>query len=315
MSKDYTFHAGEIAMQARAGEAHRAERNARLVSDTILAGAQPFIAQQTMVVLATEDAQGRVWSSLLFGPAGFAQVGAADPTVANQAAAHVNAANLVSLHVPEAQRDASDPVWANLQQDAKLGMLFIELASRRRYRVNGQLQHLDADRLQVLVQEAYPNCPKFIQPRTLQALVSADRAQALATGHSISPGISHIITQADTLFVASLNAETGADASHRGGAPGFVQIISERVLRIPDYAGNSLFNTLGNFAVNSASGICVPDFTGQQLLQLTGKSRVLWDQADPEGLTGGSHRFWEFEIEDWMLRPLSQALLSQELDT
>ncbi|WP_025871990.1 pyridoxamine 5'-phosphate oxidase family protein [Methylobacillus glycogenes] len=309
MSKEHTFHAGEIAMQQRAGEAHRAQRNVRLVSDSILAGAQPFIAQQTMVVLASEDAQGRVWSSLLFGPAGFAHIGALAISAANE-----HAANIVSLEVAEALRDASDPVWANLHQHATLGMLFIELATRRRYRVNGQVQRLDAAGLELLVQEAYPNCPKFIQPRALQQSTHAAAPQAVATGNSISPPLRQIISQADTLFVASLNAEAGADASHRGGQPGFVQIMNERVLRIPDYAGNSLFNTLGNIAVNRASGICVPDFNGQQLLQMTGNSRVLWDQEDPEGLTGGSHRFWEFEIEEWILRPMPQQLAWQEME-
>lgn len=293
MLKDHTFHPGEIAVQTKAGEAHRAARNAKLVSDTILAGARPFIEQQQMVVLASVDAQDHVWASLVFGQAGFASV---------------DAANLISLHVAAAGRDVSDPLWANLQVGTAVGMLFIELEIRRRYRVNGQVSLLDSQRIEIEVQEAYPNCPKFIQQRVLQHVGEPRPQQSLATGSSINALIRPLITGADTLFVASLNAEAGADASHRGGHAGFVQIVNDTVLRIPDYAGNSMFNTLGNFALNQSSGICIPDFNGQQLLQLTGKATVLWDQEDPEDMTGGSHRFWQFEIEQWILRPNVQQM-------
>lgn len=298
MPKDFSFHAGEIAAQAQAGEADRARRNAKLISDTILAGARPFIEQQHMVVLASADEQGQMWTSLLFGPADIA-----NQTDMATGFASVTAPNVISLHVPQLERDPHDPLWANLHLGARLGMLFIELETRRRYRVNGEVSALDSTGLEVVVSEAYPNCPKFIQRRELDHRQGARSQQKVTTGLSINALIHPIIAMADTLFVASTNAEAGADASHRGGHAGFVQIMSDRVLRIPDYSGNSLFNTLGNFAVNQSSGICIPDFTGQQLLQMTGQARVLWDQDDPHGLTGGTHRFWEFEIERWILRP------------
>src|SRR4030095_14952481 len=56
------------------------------------------------------------------------------------------------------------------------------------------------------------------------------------------------IERADTLFIASVHADAGADASHRGGQPGFVRGLGERRLVSPDYAGNNMFQTLGNIA-------------------------------------------------------------------
>jgi hypothetical protein len=44
-------------------------------------------------------------------------------------------------------------------------MLIIELATRRRLRVNGPWIWMDDDHARVDVVESYPNCPKYIQKR------------------------------------------------------------------------------------------------------------------------------------------------------
>ncbi len=52
----------------------------------------------------------------------------------------------------------------------------------------------------------------------------------------------------------------GVDVSHRGGRPGFVLVAHETLLLIPDYAGNCLFNTLGNISLNPKCGLLFIDF-------------------------------------------------------
>jgi hypothetical protein len=46
------------------------------------------------------------------------------------------------------------------------------------------------------------------------------------------------------------------DASHHGGNPGFVHMMNESRLVWPDYAGNMMFQALGNIAVNPVLGCC-----------------------------------------------------------
>ena len=70
------------------------------------------------------------------------------------------------------------------------------------------------------------------------------------------------ILRADTLFVASAHPGQGADASHRGGRPGFVQIPHPQTLRIPDYPGNNTFNTLGNFENYPHAGLALSTSSG-----------------------------------------------------
>jgi uncharacterized protein len=291
MQKPIRFHSGELAVQLRAGEKAIADRHSQLILGTILEAAKPFLEDQFMVVLASTDSEGAAWSSILYGYPGFAY-----------------ATGDSSLHIDVSERDTSDPIWANILQNPEIGLLFIDLGSRRRYRINGQVESMEENGLNIAVSEAFPNCPKYIQKRQLtsiaERLVSTDTASGIGINEQIAP----LIRNADTLFVATSNAQSGADASHRGGEPGFVQIVDGNTLRIPDFSGNSLYSTLGNIETNPNTGICIPDFTGQKLLQLTGQARILWDQDDPENLTGGTKRFWELKIDRWVLRHIPQYL-------
>lgn len=287
MTTKTPFHEGERAIQQRAGESAIADRNATLVSDTVIGGARPFIAKQFMVALGSVDASGDVWASALFGQPGFI---------------HTTDGRAIQIDVPEGSRDPVDPLWTNIASRRDLGMLFIELGSRRRYRVNGTVSRIDGNGIEVAIREAYPNCPKYIQRRHLRALGASGEPSQAAYGTVLRGNVTQLIRQADTLFVATHHVETGADASHRGGGAGFIQIVDEQTLRIPDYHGNSLFNTLGNLQVDSRAGLYIPDFANGQSLQLTGTATVEWDQADPDQVTGGTGRFWVFHVAKWILR-------------
>lgn len=299
MSNNEAFHAGEVAVQQRAGEAAIAERNISVLSDTVIGGARPFIAKQFMVALASVDRDGHVWSSLLFGKPGFV---------------HTETGRDIDIAVPDKERDGADPLWDNIKGNPDLGMLFIEIASRRRYRVNGTVTRLDAAGAGVTIREAYPNCPKYIQRRHLRQLGEAVVPVQTAQGTVLRGAVADIVQRADTIFVASRHAQNGADASHRGGTPGFVHLVDETTLRIPDYDGNSLFNTLGNIEADPHAGLCIPDFANGQLLQLTGTASIEWDQDDPAHLTGGTGRFWTFRVTRWIVRDTPQRLDWEYLD-
>ncbi|MBD2020206.1 pyridoxamine 5'-phosphate oxidase family protein, partial [Leptolyngbya sp. FACHB-36] len=99
----------------------------------------------------------------------------------------------------------------------------------------------------------------------------------------------------DTFFIASLHPTHGADASHRGGYPGFVQVDSERLV-FPDYSGNNMFNTLGNLQVNPSAGLLFIDFEQGHTLQLTGSATIVWE---PERIAtvAGAERLVEFQVQ------------------
>src|SRR5690606_13422130 len=88
-----------------------------------------------------------------------------------------------------------------------------------------------------------------------------------------------LITAADTFFIGSADTEGNADASHRGGNPGFLQVLSPNRLRWPDYRGNSMFMTLGNISANPRCGLLIPEWDTGATVQLTGSAEIVWDSG------------------------------------
>ena len=290
------FHSGERQVQARAGEVDDAESNGSVISDTIMTGARPFIARQVMLAAASVAADGFPWASLLFGPPGF--VTAQERSLA---------IDLARLH-----RDAQDPLWQHLSQDSRLGLVAIELGSRRRYRVNGRTEQV-GETLQLSVVEAYPNCPKFIH-RRIPHLGAAQPVIDHAQGHELSADDLAVVTAADTVFVASVAPGGMPDASHRGGVAGFIEVLEDGRLRLPDYPGNSMFNTWGNIKLDPRAALVIPNFAHGRVLQIAGRVELHWDHPDPHGRTAGTGRFWTIRPERVRSVNLPVAITWETLD-
>ena len=297
------YHEGELRIQQLDGVLQQAQGSGRVITDTIIKGALKFIAQQPMAVLGSVDHDQNVWASILFGRPGF-MTAPDDKTV--------------EFDLSQAGINQGDPFWANIEQNPRVGSLLIELATRRRLRINGEASRTSADRLQLhlAVAESYPNCPKYIQRRqmTIQALEGPNTNSMRHDGDALGVAQQTLVAGADTFFVASAHPQRGVDASHRGGPPGFVNVLDERTLRIPDYVGNSMFNTLGNFSANPRAGLVFLDFDQSRTLQLIGRPEILWDQDDAEGKTGGTRRFWLLQVERWREMALPATLQWEFLD-
>ena len=69
------------------------------------------------------------------------------------------------------------------------------------------------------------------------------------------------------------------DVSHRGGPPGFVQVVDEQRLWLPDYSGNGYFNTLGNLASAPRAGLLWLDFVHGDMLQLAAQAELVGRKA------------------------------------
>lgn len=271
------FHEGELEVQARAGVGDVAARVGQSIGREMPLKAQEFLSLQPFVVLGSVAPSGEVWASLLSGAPGFAC-----------------ALDAHTLQL-EAQIASGDPLGETLgsQAQTRVGLLAIEPETRRRMRVNGVASQ-NENGLQIEAREVYANCPKYICKRVwheeLGGVAAPDaRIAALRPEHA------RWIESADTFFIASAHPQRNADASHRGGNPGFVRVLDENTLRFPDYAGNAMFNTLGNLAVNPNAGLLFVDWKTGATLQLSGRARVLWDAPSREEFVG-AERAVEFDI-------------------
>ena len=283
------FHEGELVVQQQAGVQVMARRVGMGIDASIPDVFANFIHEQRIAVLASIDAEGHAWASLVTGAPGFMQVDD-DRTV----------------HLRTTINEY-DILRSNLSANPMLGMLVIDFSTRRRIRLNGTGE-IDADgSLWLHTQEVYGNCPKYIQARVDLPLRPAETPtlSTVSVSTTLTEAQQRWISKSDTFFIASYVPERGADASHRGGQPGFVHVLDAQTLEFPDYAGNMMFNTLGNLAANPRAGILVLDFDTGSVLQLTGQANIHWE---PEYLQRhvGSQRVIEFRVAE--VRETSHAV-------
>jgi ferredoxin-NADP reductase/predicted pyridoxine 5'-phosphate oxidase superfamily flavin-nucleotide-binding protein len=285
------WHAGEQQLQAHVGVAERMEGFGRKVIRTWMPDQhREFYQQLPFLLFGAVDAQGRPWASVLEGAPGFAH--SPDPE-------HLYFASQVA---------ADDP--AQLRNGEPIGLLGIELHTRRRNRLNGHVGNLNAQGFAVSVDQAFGNCPQYIQLRQFQRVPLTD-PQTRPAEHlnALDDAATALIAGADTFFVASyvdVDGQRAVDVSHRGGQAGFVRVDGNR-LTIPDFAGNLHFNTLGNLLLNPKAGLLFIDFSTGDLLQLSGRTEILLDDPQIEAFQG-AERLWTFEVETLVRRPAALAL-------
>jgi predicted pyridoxine 5'-phosphate oxidase superfamily flavin-nucleotide-binding protein len=226
------YHEGELAVQRRAGLLREAARlSGMLAAPDLSGGFGRFLADRAFVVITGRDAEGRLWISPLFADPGFLD-------------AHDRLLTVRAIPC------RGDPL-AGLPAGQPVGLIAIEFATRRRVRVNGMLTAVSSDELRIDVDQVFGNCPKYIQQRLLRHTRTPSRASSQVQDRTtLSADDAAMITAADTLFLGTVHPSRGADASHRGGPPGFVRIDDDR-LWWPDYVGNNMFTSFGNLVGRS----------------------------------------------------------------
>ena len=273
------YHSGEREAQRLAGEQHIADDREGMMRHSIHPGAFQWLHAQSLLAIATRDDEGHPWATVLTGKPGFLQ---ADDKGA-------------SLWI---DRTMPSAVLRDLRQNANIGLLAIDLVSRQRMRVNGTATAVPSG-LHITVAESFFNCPKYISRRV--ALPSADAAASANEGTELRSEHLQLLSETDVLFLATTHPERGLDISHRGGDPGFVQLQPDGRIRIPDYTGNSLFNSLGNILVDPHIGIAIPNLRTGNILQITGTATIAWHDEDPTDSTGGTHRFVDITVTAWRM--------------
>lgn len=280
------FHKGEQAIQARLGVRDKMEQFGRqVIRDYMPDQHREFYKQLPFILVGHADDQGWPWASMLFGPEGFI-------TSDDERSLRINANPVLG-----------DPLADALQPGNRLGLLGIDLESRRRNRLSGHISSVTNKGIELTVDQAFGNCPQYIQQRALTRIDSSSMQPASVTAiERFDAAAVDLILNSDTFFVASHYAQQGnrsnegADVSHRGGKPGFIRVDDDRTLTIPDYAGNFHFNTLGNFLENPEAGLLFIDFAHAHLLTLTGTVEIVWDSPD-RAFFQGAERLWTFCLE------------------
>lgn len=286
------FHDGERAAQARAGVGDVAQWAGGFIRDYLPEQHREFHSSLPFLVFAGEDEDGHVWATILDGEDGF--IRSPDPK-------HLTLDTQVS---------PDDPLQDRFANGGDIGGLGIELDTRRRNRFSGHVT-AGSNRLTLQMRQTFGNCPQYIHSRSLRRVAHMNPGSVVQSDDLSADQIARI-AKADTLFLGSGHRgpdgspANGFDASHRGGAPGFVQVASPKRLLIPDYAGNNFFNTIGNLISDPRIGLLFVDFESGGLLHLSGRAKINWSPSsehDPD-----ARRLIDVEIDKVVDRPGALSL-------
>ncbi len=290
------FHRGEQKIQQRLGVRGKMERFGRqVIRDHMPEQHRDFYAQLPFVFVGHTDSKNWPWASILFNQPGF-----------------ISSTNNKHLHI-NTRPVTGDPLNESLVKGNRLGLLGIELETRRRNRLSTHINQTSTKGIELSIDQAFGNCPQYIQHRELQTIDPESMpVEEIKIISELDQQAIELISNSDTFFVASYvatgsdAASEGADVSHRGGKPGFIRIDNNKILTIPDYLGNNHFNTLGNFVENARAGLLFIDFNQGHLLTLTGTVEILWDSPDTE-FFAGAERLWQFHLDHgyWLKNSLS----------
>lgn len=296
------FHAGEIALQHRAGVHERmAAVGRQVIRDHMPDQHRELFEKLPTLLLATLDDAGQPWPTMLAGAPGFVRT----PDARTMR---------IGAHLAE-----GDPARAGLRAGAAVGVLGLEPHTRRRNRMNGVVSAVEEGGFSVRVAQSFGNCPKYIQGREPEPRADRRPGPVQAEGSRLSDAARGLVARSDTLFIASSSAAriaqvgsggSGADISHRGGPPGFVAI--ERgeegdLLTLPDYVGNYLFNTLGNLMLWPRAGLLWVDWQEGHVLQLAAEAQIVHEGAALAAFPGAL-RLLQLQVRHGWWRPRALPL-------
>ncbi|KAF4334176.1 oxidoreductase FAD-binding [Fusarium beomiforme] len=242
------------------------------------------VMQSSLVALGTLDSEGRPWTTVWGGERGFARPVAEGVLAFNSS---------VDIH--------HDPVFRALwdgidDEGVKQGAinrpsegegkgmagLSIDLETRDRVKLVGSMiagatvDEGKAVQMAMAVTESLGNCPKYLNKKDI---VLHEMVPELVSDQLPLPQEALDLIAAADMFFLSSTSGVSMDTNHRGGSPGFIRIIKNEDDRVdliyPEFSGNRLYQTLGNFKVNPLVGLAIPDYNTANVLYATGSASIL----------------------------------------
>lgn len=276
------FHAGERQIQVEAGvDTDAYEAFGAQVMDPELVGHEiAFVEGRSFSLAATIDSAGRPWLSPLFGHAGDLFT--------------VRDATSVTIR-PDTNGD--ELLQENVEATGELGVLFFDPSRRRRAKSLGTGIVADDGSIHYTMTRYFGLCPKYIFRRSHEPSLSQGNNRGESLQREDLTGVDRAqLTASDTIFLASHHDGHGADATHRGGQPGFLRVLDATTIEIPDYVGNGMFNTIGNLMLDTRLALTAVDFSTGRTIQITGAARV--SRTPGTNVHGGPVRIITLSIDE-----------------
>jgi uncharacterized protein len=114
----------------------------------------------------------------------------------------------------------------------------------------------------------------------LRAIVGTPSARAVKKiQNSLDAHTRAFVAQSPFLLIATSDASGGCDVSPKGDAPGFVQVLDDRRLVIPERPGNKRLDGMLNLLANPHIGLIFMVPGREETLRVNGKAWITRDSA------------------------------------
>ena len=167
------------------------------------------------------------------------------------------------------------PVPAGQQPGAPASTMFLIPGWREALRING---HLDADDPTILVvEEAFVHCGKAVLRSKLWGEPGPPAERPTRGTPPLDPEIRAFLAASTFVVMTSQDGAGGADASPKGDPAGFIEVLDDATIAIPDRRGNRRTDTFHNLMADPAMALLALVPGDDRVLELRGTARVTGD--------------------------------------
>jgi len=152
---------------------------------------------------------------------------------------------------------------------------------------------------------AFTPSVKAIQARMGSRKQYARMEEGDGWSSTITQELADFLSEVDSIYLATANADGRPYIQHRGGPKGFLKVLDNRTLAFADFMGNRQYISLGNLAENNQAFLFLMDYATQTRIKVWGTAEVIEDDPDLlQQLTdpqykGKPERVIRFHVEAW----------------
>jgi predicted pyridoxine 5'-phosphate oxidase superfamily flavin-nucleotide-binding protein len=92
---------------------------------------------------------------------------------------------------------------------------------------------------------------------------------------SITPEIAEFIAQLDGFYLGTVSSNGYPYIQFRGGQPGFLKVVDEKILGFADFKGNLQYVSIGNLSENDKAFLFLMDYRHRRRLKIWGRAEYV----------------------------------------
>lgn len=152
---------------------------------------------------------------------------------------------------------------------------------------------------------AFSPAVKATQARKGSRLAYAQQEAAGGWATEITEALRDFIEAQTSVFLATASADGQPYIQHRGGPPGFLQVMDAQTFAFVDFSGNRQYITTGNLSENPKAQMFLMDYAQRRRIKIWGTAQVIEGDAEklaalmPEGYKARAEHLIVFKVTAW----------------